>query len=91
MEPLFLAEEVFEEVVLLSANKSTDGLAPSVSTFKPVDTDADPSRTTSGIRSDMAGAADTSCVAITDVIAKVETNFISTYMENLFFQGYDVE
>lgn len=53
-------EEVFEEVVLSSANKSIDGLAPSVSTFKPVDTDADPSRVTSGIKSDMAGAAVTS-------------------------------
>lgn len=53
-------EEVFEEVVLSSANKSIDGLAPSVSTFKPVDTYADPSRVTSGIKSDMAGAAVTS-------------------------------
>lgn len=55
-----MVEEVFEEVVLSSANKSIVGLASVVSTFKPLDTDADPSRVISGVKSDMAGAAFTS-------------------------------
>jgi len=67
-----------------------DEVEPSANKFIDVAADADPSRVTSGTISESAGAAFTSWVASTEVIAKLETNFISTDMDNHLFQGYSV-